>query len=207
METPKRRRSNTRARLLEGALEVFAERGFHGASVEDICERAGFTRGAFYSNFSDRSELVLAMIQQSIQLQFAAAQQAIATMKAAGDRGTDELVSIAMWALTGSGAGLGGSNQDVITDRAMMLYAAREPDLREPYLSFVDTCLDQVAALITDALTHAGLELTVPIEDAVPLLAATHNHLQTMGLFDQRRADPTLLGTLLGAITCPTENR
>ena len=147
------------------------------------------------------------MIQQSIQLQFAAAQQAIATMKAAGDRGTDELVSIAMWALTGSGAGLGGSNQDVITDRAMMLYAAREPDLREPYLSFVDTCLDQVAALITDALAHAGLELTVPIEDAVPLLAATHNHLQTMGLFDQRRADPTLLGSLLGAITRSAENR
>ena len=128
-------------------------------------------------------------------------------MKAAGDRGTDELVSIAMWALTGSGAGLGGSNQDVITDRAMMLYAAREPDLREPYLSFVDTCLDQVAALITDALTHAGLELTVPIEDAVPLLAATHNHLQTMGLFDQRRADPSLLGSLLGAITRSAENR
>ena len=48
METPKRRRSATRARLLEGALDVFAERGFNGASVEDICERAGFTRGAFY---------------------------------------------------------------------------------------------------------------------------------------------------------------
>ena len=41
----------------------------------------------------------------------------------------------------------------------------------------------------------------------MPLLAATHNHLQTMGLFDQRRADPTLLGSLLGAITRPTDNR
>jgi len=192
---------------MAAARTVFAEHSVEAASVEEICEAAGFTRGAFYSNFSDRSELVLAMIQQSIQLQFAAAQRAIATMKAAGDKNTDELVSIAMWALTGSGAGLGTSNEDVITDRAMMLYAAREPELREPYLSFVDTCLDQVAALITDALAHAGLELTVPIEDAVPLLAATHNHLQTMGLFDQRRADPTLLGSLLGAITRPAESR
>lgn len=201
------RRAQTRERLMAAARAVFAEHSVEAASVEEICEAAGFTRGAFYSNFSDRSELVLAMIQQSIQLQFAAAQQAIATMKAAGDKGTDELVSIAMWALTGSGAGLGTSNEDVITDRAMMLYAARDPDLREPYLSFVDTCLDQVAALITDALAHAGLELTVPIEDAVPLLAATHNHLQTMGLFDHRRADPSLLGSLLGAITRPAENR
>jgi len=201
------RRAQTRERLMAAARTVFAEQSVEAASVEEICEAAGFSRGAFYSNFSDRSELVLAMIQQSIQLQLAAAQRAIATMKAAGDKNTDELVSIAMWALTGSGAGLGTSDEDVITNRSMMLYAARDPALRPPYLSFVDTCLDQVAALITDALAHAGLELTVPIVDAVPLLVATHDHLQIMGLFDHRRADPSLLGSLLGAITRPAENR
>jgi AcrR family transcriptional regulator len=52
------RRQATRERVLEAAGEVFAERGFHGASVEDICERAGFTRGAFYSNFSSKDDLV-----------------------------------------------------------------------------------------------------------------------------------------------------
>lgn len=53
------RREATRARLLAAAEEVFAERGFHGASVEDLCERADFTRGAFYSNFASKDELVL----------------------------------------------------------------------------------------------------------------------------------------------------
>lgn len=53
------RREATRARLLTAAEEVFAERGFHGASVEDICDRADFTRGAFYSNFESKDELVL----------------------------------------------------------------------------------------------------------------------------------------------------
>ena len=53
------RRQATRDRVLEAASEVFAERGFHGATVEDICERAGFTRGAFYSNFSSKDDLVL----------------------------------------------------------------------------------------------------------------------------------------------------
>jgi len=53
------RRRATRERVLEAASEVFAERGFHGATVEDICERAGFTRGAFYSNFSSKDDLVL----------------------------------------------------------------------------------------------------------------------------------------------------
>jgi AcrR family transcriptional regulator len=53
------RRRATRTRLLAAAEEVFAERGFHGASVEDLCERAAFTRGAFYSNFASKDELLL----------------------------------------------------------------------------------------------------------------------------------------------------
>jgi AcrR family transcriptional regulator len=57
----KRRRPNTTARLLDAAFEVFAERGIHGASVEQICERAGFTRGAFYSNYKSKDELFLAL--------------------------------------------------------------------------------------------------------------------------------------------------
>ena len=43
--------------MLEAAAAVFAERGFYGASVEEIAERAGYTRGAFYSNFADRTSV------------------------------------------------------------------------------------------------------------------------------------------------------
>ena len=56
------RREATRERVLDAALAVFAERGVIGSSVEDICERAGFTRGAFYSNFADKAELVDALV-------------------------------------------------------------------------------------------------------------------------------------------------
>jgi AcrR family transcriptional regulator len=203
-ETPiTARRAQTRERLITAARTVFARHGVEGASVEEICEAAGFTRGAFYSNFADRSELVLAMIQQSMQFQLAAAQRAIETMKAAGDLDPEELVAIALFALTGAGAALGTASQDVITDRAMMLYAARDADLRGPYLSFVDQTTAQVQALIADALEHAHLELTVSVEAGVALLIATHNHLQTLGLFDPRRADPALLGTVLASITRP----
>lgn len=56
------RREATRERVLDAALAVFAERGVIGSSVEDICERAGFTRGAFYSNFADKTELVDSLV-------------------------------------------------------------------------------------------------------------------------------------------------
>ncbi|PJI52936.1 hypothetical protein CTI14_35415, partial [Methylobacterium radiotolerans] len=56
-----RSRENTKARLLEAAAQVFAEAGLDGASVEAVCERAGFTRGAFYSNFDSKDELFLTL--------------------------------------------------------------------------------------------------------------------------------------------------
>ena len=54
-------RQQTLERLLDGAAEAFAERGFHGATVDDICAKAGLTRGAYYSSFGDKEELFLAL--------------------------------------------------------------------------------------------------------------------------------------------------
>lgn len=57
------KRSETRSRLLESAAKVFVRRGFDGASVEEIAEDAGFSRGAFYSNFESKEEIFLTLIE------------------------------------------------------------------------------------------------------------------------------------------------
>jgi AcrR family transcriptional regulator len=49
--TTDRRRQQTRDYLLEAAAQVFAEQGFHGASLDQVAAVAGFTKGAVYSNF------------------------------------------------------------------------------------------------------------------------------------------------------------
>lgn len=56
-----RRRAETRGNLLSAAASVFADRGFGKATVEDVCERAGYSRGAFYSNFDSLDELFFAL--------------------------------------------------------------------------------------------------------------------------------------------------
>ena len=71
---------------MAAAVRMFAERGIIGASVEEICEAAGFTRGAFYSNFADKDELVLALLRKTLRTQVAAAEQAIARTMAAPSR-------------------------------------------------------------------------------------------------------------------------
>jgi len=54
----------TRMRLIEAAETLFIRKGFDGASVEDISEMAGYTRGAFYSNFTDKDQVLLAVIDR-----------------------------------------------------------------------------------------------------------------------------------------------
>jgi len=56
----------TRRALLEAAIAEFAERGFDAPSLDAICARAGFTRGAFYVHFSNRDELVSAAMEHAI---------------------------------------------------------------------------------------------------------------------------------------------
>src|SRR5437016_2503729 len=60
------RREATRAALLDAAARVFIERGFAGTSVEAIAEEAGYTRGAFYSNFETKEELFAELLQQRV---------------------------------------------------------------------------------------------------------------------------------------------
>jgi AcrR family transcriptional regulator len=60
-------RDETRQRLFEAAARVFEDRGIGGASIEAITEAAGFTRGAFYSNFADKDELVIAMLADHVE--------------------------------------------------------------------------------------------------------------------------------------------
>ena len=59
--TQERRRQHTRDLLLDAAEEVFAARGFDGASLDEIADSAGYTRGAIYKHFPNKEELFLAV--------------------------------------------------------------------------------------------------------------------------------------------------
>jgi len=64
--------ARTRAALLDAAERVFAERGFQGASVEVITESAGFSRGAFYSNFTSKEQLFAELLQDRVYAHYRA---------------------------------------------------------------------------------------------------------------------------------------
>lgn len=63
-------RAQTRVAILNAAAVVFSERGFLGASVEAITERAGYSRGAFYSNFDSKEQLFAELLQDRVYTRY-----------------------------------------------------------------------------------------------------------------------------------------
>jgi AcrR family transcriptional regulator len=177
METPTRRRSATRARLLEGALEVFAERGFHGASVEDICERAGFTRGAFYSNFGSKDELALALFE------------------ATTDRLLDQIAALLPELATQPGTLLDavlGLLDDAAPDQRQWhlisteftLHALRSPEAADALVRQRTVFRQRLTELVEEITRTSGLRLSVPAEQFVRLVIALHEGARAQSLLE-----------------------
>lgn len=65
----RRRREETRQRLMEAAISVFAGAGFERATVDEIVRQAGFSKGAFYVHFESKDDLFRAMLEERISHQ------------------------------------------------------------------------------------------------------------------------------------------
>ncbi|MEV0738821.1 helix-turn-helix domain-containing protein [Streptomyces sp. NPDC050549] len=100
-----RRRVRTRANLLDAAFGVFAAKGFGRVSIEEVCEAAGYSRGAFYSNFDSLDGLFFALYQERAELIAEQVAGALALdgpdldVPAAVDRVTDVLLLDLDWLL------------------------------------------------------------------------------------------------------------
>ncbi|MER7246523.1 TetR/AcrR family transcriptional regulator [Kribbella sp. NPDC000426] len=199
METPKRRRSNTRARLLEGALEVFAERGLHGASVEDICERAGFTRGAFYSNFASKDELVLALFQATTDRLLEQIEALLPEL--ANQPGT--LLDAVLGLLDDTAP---DDRQWHLISTEFTLHALRDPEAARALNQQRAMFRDRLTKLVEQITETSGLTLSVPAEQFVRLVIAVHEGARSQSLLEPGKLPPgelehTFLPMVLEAVT------
>jgi AcrR family transcriptional regulator len=88
-----------RAEVLQAALEVFAEVGFERATLQEVADRAGVTKGALYHYFDSKDELFLALMRERVAAQVAATQALVAAAEPSKSREAllRELLQ-AMWA-------------------------------------------------------------------------------------------------------------
>ncbi|SDF35712.1 TetR/AcrR family transcriptional regulator [Pseudonocardia oroxyli] len=153
-----RRRADTRARLLEAAAEVFVERGFGATSVEQVCEAAGFTRGAFYSNFSSLDELLLALVAQRHAAVVAGLGAALEQIEPAPVEDLTAFVGEIVRAHL-------ADRRWQVLQTELALHALRHPAVAEQVAEHRADLRRRVGELIAHAAGRAGRSLTVGPEE------------------------------------------
>jgi AcrR family transcriptional regulator len=164
-------REETRQRIFEAAAGVFAEHGVAGATIEQIASAAGFSRGAFYSNFRTKDDLAVAMLDDHLSrseahnrgLLAAHGEPAAFVQALRADEGRDD----------------DPLHRSPLLQVELMLYVARTPELRPAlgrHLTTMRALVGEIAAS-TVAAARPGLDLEparlglalVAIEDGLRL--------------------------------------
>ena len=171
-------RQETRERLLAAAGETFARRGFEGCSVDDLAEAAGYSKGAFYSNFPSKEAVFLELLRRQKAANGAALAQLLEQ-----SAGVDE-------ALTRLAALSRHSEEDhdwCLLTVEFQLRAAREPDFRQEFNALCSQERAAMGRFLGALFKRAGRSrpAKVTLEQMAAALLA-----QYYGLALQRAADP-----------------
>ena len=161
--TPERRMERTRAALLASARHVFASRGFEGASLDEIAEKAGYTRGAIYKHFANKEDLFFAVSDAvNTEVLDLFAEQLEVDDKYAID---DNRSTAAMWikALT-------GKRELWALNLELSLFQYRNPAARERSAVRRRESQATVAAFIEHYSSAEGITLKVPAETVAAML-------------------------------------
>ena len=162
------RRERTRQRLLDAAAEVFAEVGLDAASVEAICERAGFTRGAFYSNFDSKDELFLELATRVSNQKLEAVSARARALEVATDRPTRPAEIVGRLLDIDS-----DDRQGVLLLSEIRNHSLRDAALSASYLAWEDAMTGRVANLIDGLVRASGLEVRMAPDELARLFLLT----------------------------------
>jgi AcrR family transcriptional regulator len=164
---PRRRRAETVERLLDAALETFAEIGFAAASVEDICRRGGFTRGAFYSSFRTKDELFGALFVRETARNFSRAEEQLA-----GIEDEPDPVAAAVERCLGT---FRADRTWVLVHTEYALHATRHPEAAAALRRHAEQAQHQLTDLIQGVSARLGIRLTLPANRLARIVLAVHD--------------------------------
>lgn len=172
------KKAETRSALVRSAADVFARRGFHAASVDEIAGNAGFSVGALYSNFERKEDLLLAAIEQNVTDW---ARLFAERFREAGDF-RDRARSIAdAWI-----AGVTAEPEPFLLWIELWAYAIRNDHLREELAVRSRAIRELFTSMIRESAEHAGVTLPAGLAEE---LGAVFDALG-LGLAVRRLLDP-----------------
>lgn len=173
-----KRRAETRQRLLDAAFEVFAVEGFGRGTVEQICEGAGYTRGAFYSNFTSLDEMFLAMWEERSDAMLTGVRALLAEVDALSLRTVHDVVTQVLRAIP-------VDDKWYRITAEFTAHALRNPPLRRVMAAREDAIVATMTPILESLLATVGR--TVPDPAALgQAIVAVHDGTTVQCLLEPR---------------------
>ncbi|MGO9335753.1 MAG: TetR/AcrR family transcriptional regulator [Acidimicrobiales bacterium] len=170
-----KRRPITITALLDAAMELFAEQGFGATSIPDICARAGLTKGAFYSNFTNKDALFLALLDRSWERRadwIRRAMSASDVLEAGGLRERDSLAHLEV------------DRQWTLVSVEFSLHAIRHPQVAALLVEHELRVRSELAVLVTEALERTERLPTLPVDQLARMIVAVTEGSDIQALTD-----------------------
>ena len=172
------RRQQTRQDLISAAEACFVSRGFHASSVDEVAERAGYTKGAVYSNFASKEDLFFAVYERRVEQVLT---EVVPDLRQLGaERAFDQLAA--------------GAIQRRDRDdgwRAVFFefwaHVVRHPELRERFAAIHARFLEPMADAVQQLAEDRGL--TLPSDVTASQVAVAWNAME-VGLNLERLTQP-----------------
>lgn len=186
VEKAPRRRSVTRERLLRTADACFLARGFHGSSVEWLAAQAGYTTGAIYSNFRDKTGLFLAVLERRTQDNLDSWQAA------ASSPDPERTVATSLEQMLKDEKG----QQWTSAYLEFYAHAVRDPELK----ATVSALTKRTNKALTEVLRPLARRTSMPAGDFARIMSAVGNGLALATVTDETVDAARLMRTVLRAL-------
>ena len=174
------KKARTRAELIDAAARVVGRKGYHAATVDDIAAEAGFTKGAFYSNFVSKEDVFIQLVADRSRNWTIAVARAYEgneplpeRLKKGGEVLTHMVQEQVDWMLLSS---------------EMLSQCVRDPGMRQRLAAAYEECRQVIARVVDRVETDFGVRLPTPSEQVATMMMA-----MTDGFVYQRLADPERL--------------
>jgi AcrR family transcriptional regulator len=157
------RKQETRAELIAAAATVFAHRGFHGASLEQIAQEAGYSTGAVYWHFKGKDDLFLAVYE-------AQAAARVRDIEKFRERTEGDLPRRARAYADQFMARLNRDPEFIVLTLEFLVHAWRNPPLQEAFSHRVAWGRLAAARMLQEETQRTGYQLPIPAEDLATIL-------------------------------------
>jgi AcrR family transcriptional regulator len=195
--TRERRLERTRSLLLDAAEEVFAEKGFTPASLDDIARTAGYTKGAIYKHFTTKEDLFLAVSDRYWRRYFDHFTEVLAS---ATEVGAAELDAVARrWRQLSLDRGA----EHAALGHEFTLYLLRNPEARERVAAKRSEVVEALADFIVKGIGRMGGSLLIPPLTFAQVLVATSDSVVLSSQLDDVDLYRPIVEMYVSAIKMP----